>query len=106
VLQVLASIDLQTEALAELKSILSRYIRKGKQSDEDSPSLSKSFLDNRVTLSSTSLSLSGEKDGEGPGEEELDNNVDMTSEAGDPEQKVGNDDAPLQRQGSELGIPP
>jgi hypothetical protein len=86
--------------------MLSRYIGKGKQSDEGSPSLSKSFLENRVTLLSAPLPLSGEKDGDGPGEDELDNNVDMTSEARDPEQKVGTCKAPLKHQRPELGIPP
>jgi hypothetical protein len=80
----LASTALQTEALAELKSMLSWYIGKGKHSDEG-PSLSKPFLENRVTLLSAPLPLLGEKDKEGLGEDELENNVDVTSEAGDLE---------------------
>jgi hypothetical protein len=104
--QVLASTALQTEALAELNSMLSRYIGKGKHNDEGSPSLSKPFLENRVTSLSAPLPLSGEKDGEGPGEDELKNNVDVTSEAGDLEQKVGTSDVAVERQWPEVGIPP
>jgi hypothetical protein len=89
----LTSTALQTEALAELKSMLSRYISKGKHSDDGSPS--KSFLENHVTLPSAPLPPPGEKDGEGPEEDEFENNVDFTSEAGDSVEKVRKDLSPL-----------
>jgi hypothetical protein len=78
--------------------MLSWYIGKGKHSDEGSPSLSKPFLENRVSSLLAPLPLSGEKDEEGPGEDEVENNVDVTSEAGDLEQKVGTGDAAVERQ--------
>jgi hypothetical protein len=59
----LASIALQTEALAKLKFMLSRYIGKGKHNDDSSPS--KTFLENHVTLPSVPLPPPGEKDGRG-----------------------------------------
>ena len=49
---MLASTALHTEALAELKAMLTRYMEKEKDSDEGSPLLPKTIFENQVTMPS------------------------------------------------------
>jgi hypothetical protein len=55
VTELLAKSTATTDALMELKSMLNRYIVKGKHSKDASPSDSKSVLDNQAALASRTI---------------------------------------------------
>jgi hypothetical protein len=75
VLQLLASIALHTETLAELKSMLARYIGKEEHPANTDPSLSKSIPEKHAVFPIAILPPEGPKEAAVDGSHDLDTNV-------------------------------
>ena len=76
---MLVSTTLHTKALAELKAMLTTYMEKEKDSDEGSPSLSKTFFENQVTMPSVVVPNTRVRAPEGPIEGEVEKNIEINS---------------------------
>jgi hypothetical protein len=91
--QLLASTALHTEALAELKSMLARYIGKDEHPADTDPLLSKSIPEKRVAFPIAILPPKGRKEAAVDGSHDLDTNVGSIFEFTEPLEVV-NAEAP------------
>jgi hypothetical protein len=82
--QVLANTAFHTKALAELKSMLATYIGKEKDRGKGSPSMSKSVLENQVTLQIAPVTCHVLKESEVQVEHEVETKVQSSLELPKP----------------------
>jgi hypothetical protein len=103
---VLASSALHTEALAELKAMLTRYMGIGKDSDEGNPLLSKTVFENHVTMPSAGVPNTGVRAPEGPVEGEVEKNIEVSSSPPHLDKKVSNDHNLVERPDADVADAP